>query len=156
MRRLRGFMNRRQDLINDFRTKFQVSNRRNFDRFVAGQSIFSRQTNCRNFPRRRHFSRSRHFRFAHHVYRRFDFAFCSVFYAKKDCGNFCWRAVFLWTYAFAVGADVPVVRAAMMFTILLFSQVIYRSGTLLNALGFCAFDFARLATRRSFFINLFN
>ncbi|MDQ3180046.1 MAG: competence protein ComEC family protein, partial [Acidobacteriota bacterium] len=36
------------------------------------------------------------------------------------------------------GADVPVVRATIMFTILLFSQVIYRSGTLMNAFGLCA------------------
>lgn len=43
----------------------------------------------------------------------------------------------LWAYTLAVGAEVPVTRAAMMFTILLFSQVIYRKGTLLNAFGAC-------------------
>lgn len=41
----------------------------------------------------------------------------------------------LWAYTLAVGADVPVVRAAVMFTILLFAYAIYRRGTLLNSLG---------------------
>ena len=44
----------------------------------------------------------------------------------------------LWGYTLAVGADVPVVRAAIMFTIVLFSYAIYRQGTLLNSLGLCA------------------
>ncbi len=44
----------------------------------------------------------------------------------------------LWAYTLAVGADVPVVRASIMFTIVLFSYAIYRSGTLLNSLGVCA------------------
>ena len=43
----------------------------------------------------------------------------------------------LWAYTLAVGADVPVVRAAIMFTIVLFSYVIYRQGSLLNSLGIC-------------------
>ncbi len=45
----------------------------------------------------------------------------------------------MWSYTLAVGADVPVVRAAVMFTIVLFSYAIYRQGTLLNSLGVCAF-----------------
>ncbi len=57
----------------------------------------------------------------------------------------------LWGYALAVGADVPVVRATLMFTILLFSYAIYRQGTLLNSLGTCAF--VLLAWRPS---DLFN
>ncbi len=43
----------------------------------------------------------------------------------------------LWGYALAVGAEVPVVRAAVMFTVLMFSYVVHRDGTLLNALGAC-------------------
>lgn len=43
----------------------------------------------------------------------------------------------LWGYTLAVGADVPVVRAAIMFTVVLFSYAIYRRGTLLNSLGLC-------------------
>ncbi len=43
----------------------------------------------------------------------------------------------LWAYTLAVGADLPVVRAAVMFTVLLFGYVIYRAGSLLNSLGLC-------------------
>ncbi len=42
-------------------------------------------------------------------------------------------------YALAVGAHVPVVRATIMFTIVLFSYAIYRRASLLNSLGACAF-----------------
>lgn len=44
----------------------------------------------------------------------------------------------LWAYTLAVGGDVPVVRAAIMFTVVSFSYVIYRQGSLLNSLGLCA------------------
>lgn len=44
----------------------------------------------------------------------------------------------LWAYTLAVGADVPVVRAAIMFTIMLFSYAVYRQGTLVNSLGICS------------------
>jgi competence protein ComEC len=44
----------------------------------------------------------------------------------------------LWAYTFGVGADVPVVRAAIMFTVISFSYVIYRQSSLLNSLGLCA------------------
>lgn len=45
----------------------------------------------------------------------------------------------LWAYTFAVGADVPVVRAAVMFTVISFSYVIYRQSSLLNSFGFSCF-----------------
>ncbi len=60
------------------------------------------------------------------------------FFTRKRLWQFLIAGGFLWTYSIAVGADVPVVRATIMFTILLFSQVIYRTGNLLNSLGFCA------------------
>lgn len=60
------------------------------------------------------------------------------FFTRQRLWQFVIASAFLWTYSIAVGADVPVVRATIMFTILLFSQVIYRSGNLLNSLGFCA------------------
>ncbi|MFN0139856.1 MAG: ComEC/Rec2 family competence protein [Pyrinomonadaceae bacterium] len=41
----------------------------------------------------------------------------------------------LWAYTLAVGADVPVVRAALMFTVMSFSYVIYRQSGLLNSFG---------------------
>jgi len=43
----------------------------------------------------------------------------------------------LWLYTLSVGAEVPVVRAAIMFTVLLLGQALYRQGTLLNTLGLC-------------------
>lgn len=43
----------------------------------------------------------------------------------------------LWLFTFAVGAEVPVVRATLMFTVFLLSRVLYRSGSLLNSLAFC-------------------
>lgn len=60
------------------------------------------------------------------------------FFTRKRFWQFIIASLFLWAYTFAVGADVPVVRATVMFTILLFSQVIYRKGNLLNSLGACA------------------
>lgn len=57
------------------------------------------------------------------------------FFTRKRLRQFLLAAAFLWTYSLAVGAQVPVVRASLMFTVLLFSQVIYRRGTLLNAFG---------------------
>ncbi|MEO6588424.1 MAG: ComEC/Rec2 family competence protein, partial [Pyrinomonadaceae bacterium] len=60
------------------------------------------------------------------------------FFTRKRFWQFVIASAFLWAYSFAVGADVPVVRATIMFTILLFSQVIYRKGNLLNSLGACA------------------
>jgi len=43
--------------------------------------------------------------------------------------------IILWLYTLAVGADVPVVRAALMFTVMSFAYVIRRQGGLLNSLG---------------------
>ena len=57
------------------------------------------------------------------------------FFTRKRLWQFIIATVFLWSYSLAVGANVPVVRAAIMFTVLLFSLVIYRRGTLLNSLG---------------------
>lgn len=59
------------------------------------------------------------------------------FFTKKRLWQFVFAVGFLWIYSFAVGAEIPVVRAAIMFTILLFSQVVYRDGRLLNSLGLC-------------------
>ena len=43
----------------------------------------------------------------------------------------------LWLYTLAVGAEVPVVRASVMFTSYLFARSIYRDPRLLNTLGLC-------------------
>ncbi|MGI8670894.1 MAG: ComEC/Rec2 family competence protein [Aridibacter sp.] len=60
-------------------------------------------------------------------------------FTRKRLWQFVITNSALWIYSLAVGAEIPVIRAALMFTILLFSFVIYRRGTLLNALGACAF-----------------
>lgn len=52
--------------------------------------------------------------------------------------QFVAASLFLWIYTFAVGADAPVVRAALMFSILHFAWVVYRQATLLNSLGAAA------------------
>jgi competence protein ComEC len=57
---------------------------------------------------------------------------------KNRWVQFIVTTLILWAYTLAVGADVPVVRASIMFTIVLFSYVIYRQGSLLNSLGICA------------------
>jgi competence protein ComEC len=57
---------------------------------------------------------------------------------RRKLWQFIAANIFLWSYTLAVGAQVPVVRAAIMFTILLLARLIYRNGTLLNSLGACA------------------
>ena len=60
------------------------------------------------------------------------------FFTNKRLWQFIIAAFFLWTYSLAVGGNVPVIRATIMFTILLFSNIVYRKGNLINAFGFCA------------------
>ena len=57
------------------------------------------------------------------------------FLTKKRSWQFILTGAFIWTYALGVGAGVPVVRASLMLTVLLFSRVLYRRATLLNAFG---------------------
>ena len=64
--------------------------------------------------------------------------FLTRFLTKNRFWQFAVAASVLWAFALSVGAEIPVVRAALMFTILSFSQVVYRHGTLLNSLGACA------------------
>ncbi len=59
-------------------------------------------------------------------------------FTRNRLGQFGFVSSFLWIYTIAVGAEVPVVRASLMFTILLFSHVIYRTSSLVNSLGACA------------------
>jgi competence protein ComEC len=65
-----------------------------------------------------------------------------VWFIRIFTRNRFWQFVLasglLWSYSLAVGAEAPVVRAAEMFTILLFANVIFRQATLLNALGMAA------------------
>lgn len=48
-------------------------------------------------------------------------------------------AAVLWTYAMAVGAGLPVVRAALMFTAIMIARAIFRSPDILNTLALSAF-----------------
>ncbi len=59
-------------------------------------------------------------------------------FSRNRWVQFLTTTVILWAYTLAVGADVPVVRAAIMFTIVLFSYVLYRPASMLNSLGLCA------------------
>ncbi len=60
------------------------------------------------------------------------------FVTKKHIWLFLISNSVLWAYALAVGAEAPVTRAALMFTVLSFSYVVQRQGTLLNSLGAAA------------------
>ncbi len=59
------------------------------------------------------------------------------YFVRRRVFQFILAVGFLWAYTFAVGLEAPVVRASIMFTVLLFSRVIYRESSQLNALGFC-------------------
>ena len=59
------------------------------------------------------------------------------FFINRKFWQFIVAAGILWSYSLAVGADAPVVRATLMFTILLFARVVNRNGTLLNSFGAC-------------------
>lgn len=59
-------------------------------------------------------------------------------FTKRLLAQFIAANIFIWAYTLAVGAQVPVVRAAIMFTIILLSRLTMRDGTLLNSLGACA------------------
>jgi competence protein ComEC len=59
-------------------------------------------------------------------------------FTRHRLWQFLLASALLWSYSLAVGAEAPVVRAAEMFTILLFADVIFRQRNLLNALGMSA------------------
>lgn len=56
-------------------------------------------------------------------------------FTRRRMIQFAVTNLVLWAYTLAVGADVPVVRAAVMFTVISFSYVIYRQSGLLNSFG---------------------
>lgn len=61
---------------------------------------------------------------------------------RRYTRNRLWQVVVtnsaLWLFAQAVGAEPPVLRAALMFTILSLGYAIFRQGTMLNSLGAAA------------------
>jgi competence protein ComEC len=54
---------------------------------------------------------------------------------KRRVWQFIASAAFLWAFTFAVGAEISVVRAALMFTIVALAPVLHRRARSLNALG---------------------
>lgn len=54
---------------------------------------------------------------------------------KRRVLQFTVSAAFLWAYTIAVGAEVSVVRAALMFTVVALAPVVHRRARSLNALG---------------------
>lgn len=52
--------------------------------------------------------------------------------------QFIASSALLWAFGFAVGGEIPVVRAAMMFTAVLAARLLFRRLEPLNGLGFCA------------------
>lgn len=52
--------------------------------------------------------------------------------------HFIAAASILWAYTLAVGAEMPAVRAALMFTVILFGYALYRKSSALNSLLVCA------------------
>lgn len=56
-------------------------------------------------------------------------------FTRRQTIQFSIANLILWAYTLAVGADVPVVRAALMFTVVSFSYVVHRQSGLLNSFG---------------------
>ena len=54
---------------------------------------------------------------------------------RRRAWQFAMSVIFLWAYAIAVGAEAAVVRAALMFTVVILAPVLSRRITTLNALG---------------------
>lgn len=126
----------RDGLINDFKTNFNVSTAGVLIASLLGDKYFLDKPTAEVFREGGTF----HVLVISGLHITFIGGLALVFvglFTRKRLPRFVIVCVFLWAYTLAVGANVPVVRAALMFTILLFSEVIYRRGTLLNSLGAC-------------------
>jgi competence protein ComEC len=128
---------RRQNLINDFREKFSISTAGIMIASLLGNKYFLDKPTAELFREGGTF----HVLVISGLHITFIGGLTLLllrFFTRKRFWQFVIASTFLWAYSIAVGADVPVIRATIMFTVLLFSQVIYRKGTLLNSLGLCA------------------
>ncbi|MGI8812220.1 MAG: ComEC/Rec2 family competence protein [Pyrinomonadaceae bacterium] len=65
------------------------------------------------------------------------FFFAGKFTRRRSL-QFIFSAGILWAYTVAVGADIPVMRASLVFTFLAFSRLLDRKSSPLNSLGACA------------------
>lgn len=127
---------RRQELIIDFKEKFNVSTAGVLIASLLGNKYFLTKQTAEVFREGGTF----HILVISGLHITFIGGLTILFvrrFTKKRFWQFLISVTFLWAYSLAVGADVPVVRATIMFTVLLFSQVVFRNGTLLNALGAC-------------------
>ncbi len=57
-----------------------------------------------------------------------------VFFTRRSL-QFAFAAISLWMYAVAVGAHLPVMRAALMFTLVIFAPLVARRANSLNVIG---------------------
>ncbi|HEY0429219.1 MAG TPA: DNA internalization-related competence protein ComEC/Rec2 [Pyrinomonadaceae bacterium] len=127
---------RRQELITNFREKFNVSTAGVLIASLLGDKYFLDKPTAEVFREGGTF----HVLVISGLHITFIGGLTLLFvrlFTRKRLWQFLIASALLWSYAIAVGAEVPVVRAAIMFTILLFSQVIYRQGALLNSFGAC-------------------
>ncbi|MBA2605687.1 MAG: ComEC/Rec2 family competence protein [Acidobacteria bacterium] len=128
---------RRQELIVDFKEKFNVSTAGVLIASLLGNKYFLTKQTAEVFREGGTF----HILVISGLHITFIGSLTILFvrrFTKKRFWQFLIAVTFLWAFSLAVGADVPVVRATIMFTVLLFSQVVFRNGTLLNAFGACA------------------
>ncbi len=128
---------RRQELINDFREKFSVSTAGIMIASLLGNKEFLDKPTAELFREGGTF----HVLVISGLHITFIGGLTLLlvrFFTRRRFWQFLIASGFLWAYSIAVGADLPVIRATIMFTVLLFSQVIFRNGMLLNSLGLCA------------------
>lgn len=127
----------RQDLIDEFRAKFTVSTAGIMIASLLGNKNFLDRPTAEIFRDGGAF----HVLVISGLHITFIGAIVVVLlrlFTKRLLAQFIAANIFIWAYTLAVGAQVPVVRAAIMFTIILLSRLIMRDGTLLNSLGACA------------------
>ena len=127
----------RQNLINEFREKFSVSTTGVLIASLLGNKHFLDKDSAEVFREGGTF----HILVISGLHITFIGGLLLLLiriFTKNKLIQFVLVSSFLWFYTIAVGAEVPVVRASLMFTILLFSHAIYRSGSLANSLGACA------------------
>jgi len=127
----------RQNLIDEFRSKFSVSTAGVMIASLLGNKNFLDRPTAEVFREGGTF----HVLVISGLHITFIGAMVVFFlrvFTKKRLWQFIIANVFLWAYTLAVGAQVPVARAAIMFTVLMLGQLLMRQGTLLNSLGACA------------------
>lgn len=133
-RSLAWIFERRQDLIEDFRTHFSVQTAGVLIASLLGNRFYLDKSTSEKFREGGTF----HVLVISGLQITFIGMLSVLFirlFTRSRLLQFILASIFLWSYSLAVGADAPVLRAVVMFTILLFANVIFRQATLLNSLG---------------------